>query len=221
MMQGHTDTSASLSKGPAWQAAEEYGCDMSVVEANLRLAPAQRLRQHDRSLRMALDLRGSASASAGTEETLLDRLVTRGVQFVVVGDSAAAAHGGPLLSQCLAICCSFSPGNLARLGEAIQDLHPTDRRTFDPLPDKWARHASEALTDLWLTTDYGSLDCFSALAGVGGYEAVQTASVQVEVTAGACRALGLSALIRAAEEANTSRDAYIVTELAAIMECRE
>ncbi len=38
-------------KGPAWRAAEEFGCDMSLVEENLKLTPQERIRRHDRALR--------------------------------------------------------------------------------------------------------------------------------------------------------------------------
>ncbi len=41
----------------AWQAAEEYGFDMSLVEDNLRLTPWERICRHSRALNMALTLR--------------------------------------------------------------------------------------------------------------------------------------------------------------------
>ena len=41
----------------AWQAAEEYGFDMSLVEDNLRLTPWERIRRHSRALATALTLR--------------------------------------------------------------------------------------------------------------------------------------------------------------------
>jgi len=37
--------------GPAWRAAEESGCDMSLLEENLRLSPAERFRHHDEAQR--------------------------------------------------------------------------------------------------------------------------------------------------------------------------
>ena len=41
-------------KGPAWRAAEDYGIDMSLIEANLRKTPAERIRAN--SLAVASDL---------------------------------------------------------------------------------------------------------------------------------------------------------------------
>jgi hypothetical protein len=41
----------------AWKAAEAYGFDMSLIEANLRRTPAERIRMHARTLALALTLR--------------------------------------------------------------------------------------------------------------------------------------------------------------------
>jgi hypothetical protein len=41
----------------AWQAAAKYGFDMSLIEANLRRTPAERIRMHARTLALALALR--------------------------------------------------------------------------------------------------------------------------------------------------------------------
>jgi hypothetical protein len=43
--------------GPAWRAAAEYGFDMSLVEDALRMAPEQRLEQHQHALDMILELK--------------------------------------------------------------------------------------------------------------------------------------------------------------------
>ena len=40
----------------AWKAAEAYGFDMSLIEANLRRTPAERIRMHARNLALALAL---------------------------------------------------------------------------------------------------------------------------------------------------------------------
>jgi len=45
--------------GPAWKAAEAYGFDMSLIEANLALTPLERIRAHNRALNTALELRSA------------------------------------------------------------------------------------------------------------------------------------------------------------------
>ena len=42
-----------------WKRAEGAGLDMSLLEANLRRTPLERIRAHDRALAMALALRAA------------------------------------------------------------------------------------------------------------------------------------------------------------------
>jgi len=48
----------------AWAAAEAYGCDMSLLESNLRRTPAERIRVHGRGLAAALALRTAMESRA-------------------------------------------------------------------------------------------------------------------------------------------------------------
>jgi hypothetical protein len=41
----------------AWAKAEEHGCDMSLIEDNLRKTPTQRIRTHQQALNTAVMLR--------------------------------------------------------------------------------------------------------------------------------------------------------------------
>ena len=45
------------STGSAWEQAKAYGIDMSLLAANLRKTPAERLRQHGRALATVQALR--------------------------------------------------------------------------------------------------------------------------------------------------------------------
>ena len=42
--------------GPAWRAAAEFGFDMSLVEAALRITPEQRLDEHQQLLNFFLEI---------------------------------------------------------------------------------------------------------------------------------------------------------------------
>jgi hypothetical protein len=52
-------TEAKQQKQPrsAWEEAEAEGMDMSLIEDNLRKTPLERIREHDRALRLAFKLR--------------------------------------------------------------------------------------------------------------------------------------------------------------------
>ena len=50
--------------GPAWRAAHEYGFDMSLIEASLKLTPEQRLAEHQQVIDFMIELRESGQAHA-------------------------------------------------------------------------------------------------------------------------------------------------------------
>jgi len=52
-----SDTPQPQPPRSAWEEAEAEGMDMSLVEDNLRKTPLERIREHDRALRLALKLR--------------------------------------------------------------------------------------------------------------------------------------------------------------------
>jgi len=41
----------------AWEAAEAYGCDMALLERNLKMTPAQRVEAHRQALELVKALR--------------------------------------------------------------------------------------------------------------------------------------------------------------------
>lgn len=49
--------------GPAWEAARAFGFDLSLIETNLELTPAERVRKHSRALAMAIALREAGERS--------------------------------------------------------------------------------------------------------------------------------------------------------------
>ncbi|HEY4415758.1 MAG TPA: hypothetical protein VGO57_08705 [Verrucomicrobiae bacterium] len=48
--------------GPAWRAAAEYGFDMSLIEASLKLTPEQRLAEHQQVINFMIELQESGQA---------------------------------------------------------------------------------------------------------------------------------------------------------------
>ena len=54
-----------VKKGPAWRAAEAFGLDMSLVEANLELTPAERIQFQSRLMKLDQSLQRGMEASRG------------------------------------------------------------------------------------------------------------------------------------------------------------
>jgi hypothetical protein len=55
---------------------------------------------------------------------LLRRLVSEGVEFVVVGGLAVISHGHPRATLDLDLCYARTPENLERLVRALSPIHP-------------------------------------------------------------------------------------------------
>ena len=62
-------------------------------------------------------------------DILFKRLVTNGVDFVLIGGFAGVVHGYTYVTQDIDICCDFSTANLFALQRAIADLDPVHRMT--------------------------------------------------------------------------------------------
>ena len=71
--------------------------------------------------------------------SLLRRLVSAGVDFILVGGYAGVVHGCTLLTQEIEICCNFSPGNLLALQKALADLHAVDDEVVRHLVERVLR----------------------------------------------------------------------------------
>ncbi len=154
-------------------------------------------------------------------DDLLARLVKAKVEFVVIGGFAAVAHGVSLLTQDLDICCRFTADNLLRLQESLADLNPVHRMTPQRIPLQLTREHCGGLRNLYLSTDWGVLDCLGEVTGVGDFDHVLAASEPLGLDAGTCHFLTLDALIRAKEAMRHPKDLEAVAQLRAIRARRQ
>ncbi len=72
------------------------------------------------------------------------------------------------------------------------------------------------MKNLYLGTDPGSVDILTSILGVGDFERVRSASMQVELFGRRCRVISLDDLIRAKEALGREKDLFAVKELRAI-----
>ena len=151
-------------------------------------------------------------------ESLLKRLHTQGVEFVIIGGICNVLHGVTLVTQDVDVCCRFSPENLRRLEAAVRELHPVHRQTPQKLPFVLNERLLRELKNIYLRTDLGVIDCLGEVAGIGGYDAVLEASVPVALSFGQCRMLSLDALIRSKETLGREQDLAALRQLRAIRE---
>ena len=149
---------------------------------------------------------------------LFEILKNSSVDFVVVGGVAAVAHGSSQVTQDIDICISLEPDNLEKLKHAVTPINPVHRignkrKTFDEEGD-----ALYNFKNIYLTTDYGQLDCLGEILGLGSYENVLRNSFKLEINGNEYNFLTIDGLIKAKKEINRPKDREAVIILNALRE---
>ena len=155
------------------------------------------------------------------DEALLLRLKEHDVDFVIIDGICSTLHGVSILTFDLDICCSFEISNLRRIEKALKDLHPRHRLSSDKLPLELTDELCGSLKNLYLKTDWGTLDCLGEVAGLGSFENVLRHSETRRIYNSEFRLLTLDALITAKEAAGREKDLAAVRQLRAIKERNE
>jgi predicted nucleotidyltransferase len=147
---------------------------------------------------------------------LLQRLSDSGVDFVVVGDFAGVLHGSSLVTRDLDICAVLTQESVDRLRESLKDLNPNHRMTHQRLSFLQTPKPGEIVRNLYLQTDWGTVDILSPITGLGDFEALKANAEWIEVGGKRCRLISLPDLILAKEAMGRERDLMAAKELRAI-----
>jgi hypothetical protein len=137
---------------------------------------------------------------------------------VIGGGLAVMIHGSALQTQDVDIVCAMEAQNLHTLLLALEDLHPVHRMTPQRLPFTRDQIDAGGLKNLYLSTDWGQLDCLGEIKGIGDYAACLSRSVGVQIGEMEIRVLDLDAMIDAKRAMKRPRDLHAVLELEAIRE---
>ncbi|GAB4179997.1 MAG: hypothetical protein Fur0032_20820 [Terrimicrobiaceae bacterium] len=146
------------------------------------------------------------------------RLAEFRLDFVVAGGLGTLIHGSSLMTRDVDIACRMDPDNLLRLFESLEGLHPLHRMTPQRLPLTRELVESGGLKNLYLSTDWGQLDCLGEIKGIGGYAECLRRSESILIDEHEVRVLSLDALIEAKRAMGRPRDLHAVLELEAIRE---
>ncbi len=154
-------------------------------------------------------------------EGLIGALSRAGVEFIVVGGLAAAAHGSARLTQDVDVVYRRTPQNLSRLVSALSSLRPYLRGAPPGLPFVWSEATLRGGLNFTLTTSLGDLDLLGEIAGGGGYDRLLPHTVELALFGHACRCLDLEWLLRTKRAAGRPRDLEAIAELEALREERD
>jgi hypothetical protein len=149
---------------------------------------------------------------------LVCRLHSERVDFVLAGGFGVMAHGSSLMTRDVDVACRMEPDNLLRLFESLESLRPVHRMTPQRLPFTRGQAEQGGLQNLYLSTDWGQLDCLGEIKGIGGYAECFSRSEGVDLDGCEIRVLTLDALVEAKRAMGRPRDLHAVLELEAIRE---
>ena len=146
------------------------------------------------------------------------RLAEFRVEFVIAGGLGTLMHGSALMTRDVDVACRMEPDNLLRLFESLESLRPVHRMTPQRLPFTRGQAEQGGLQNLYLSTDWGQLDCLGEIKGIGGYAECFARSEGVDLDGCEIRVLTLDALVEAKRAMGRPRDLHAVLELEAIRE---
>jgi hypothetical protein len=154
-------------------------------------------------------------------ESALRALHQENVAFVLIGGAAMALQGSSLITKDMDFCYERSRQNAERLARAMAPHHPRLRNASAALPFRFDAETISTGLDFTLTSDLGDIDFLAQVAGLGFYDAVQRASVTMNINGMDCQVLSISGLIKAKKTAGRPRDLYAIPELEALEDLRK
>lgn len=147
---------------------------------------------------------------------LFRTLARHGVEYIVVGGTAAVLNGAPVHTLDLDIVYARSEANVERLLAALLELDAvfrTDARRLVPTPSH-LRSPGHKL----LTTKQGPLDVLGSIEESTSYEELIDDSIWMEIAGVPVRVLSLERLIASKEKLARPKDTAMLLVLRATLE---
>lgn len=151
-------------------------------------------------------------------KALLEALAKEGVEFIVVGGVAAAAHGSAHATSDLDVVYKRSAENHSRLSRAMTPHDPYLRGMPRGLPFTWDASTIRNGLNFTLTTKLGDVDFLGEITGGGGYEALEPHTIAIKLYDIDLKCLDLGTLIRVKRAAGRPKDLVRLGELEALLE---
>ena len=153
--------------------------------------------------------------------TIIGVLADAGVEVVVIGGLAAQAHGSARITQDTDFIYRRTPENIDRLVRALAPHRPYLRGAPPGLPFRFDAPTVQRGLNFTLTTAVGDVDLLGEAAGIGGYDAVLSGTVNLSVFGRNVLVLDLPTLIRSKRAAGRPKDLEAIAELEALLAERE
>lgn len=153
-------------------------------------------------------------------QRLLQALIDANVEFVVIGGTAALAHGALTPTKDLDVAAPLTEDNLGRLLQALAPFRPR-HATRPDLGVVWQSPAE--LTKfrlLLLDTDLGRLDVLGSVEPLGGFDSLEAVELPLGIQQ-PVRVLSLDQLITVKTHLQRPKDKIVAAELLSIRARRQ
>ena len=154
-------------------------------------------------------------------ETIVERLTSAGVEFLVIGGRAEGLMGSPRVTYDTDLCYRRTHENIERLANALKPLQPTLRGAPPGLPFRPDAQTLEMGTNFTFETIAGDLDLLGHVEPIGGYEELAKHAETMDVGGVLLKVASLNDLIRIKRHVNRPKDREALLHLLAIQRVRE
>jgi hypothetical protein len=143
---------------------------------------------------------------------MLEPLIDRGVEFVVVGGMAGSAHGSTYPSFDLDIAYDRGPENLERMVAALAEIGVQLRGGRPDLPFLLDVRTLENGANFTFITKYGDLDILGHVPGVRSYEELRRAAERKSLAGHEVWVASIDHLIAMKRAADRTKDRLMLEE---------
>jgi len=140
-------------------------------------------------------------------------LAGAGVEFIVIGGMAAAAHGSARATLDLDVVYSRTPENIRRLASALTAHAPYLRGAPPGLPFTFDAETIRHGLNFTLTCDVGDFDFLGEVVGGGTYEQLLPHTIELDAFGVRCRYVDLDTLLQLKRAAGRPKDLEAIAEL--------
>jgi len=157
-----------------------------------------------------------------TLKQLIQRLLDAKIDFVIIGGYAGVLHGSSYPTRDLDICAVLTPANIQRLRDTLADLHPRHRMTPQKLSFlEIPRQGDPPLRNIYLNTDWGTIDILTNVIGVGDFERLKSTATTMPFEDKTCLVMSMDDLIKTKETLGREKDLLVAKELRCIAAARK
>src|SRR5262249_35303996 len=143
-----------------------------------------------------------------------------GVEFILVGGTAANVHGSARLTQDVDLVYRRTRENASRLASALAPFSPDLRGAPPGPPFRWDAETIWNGLNFTLPTALGPVDALGDIVGGGGYDELLGHTIEIDAFGQRMRCLDLQTLIEVKRAAGRPRDLEVIAELELLLEER-